>query len=81
LQADPSPLSRPEQELAGDDGTARAWKVPVGQEGRKVTHRGTVRGVAVSPDGVLLATASYDRTAKGMAVGSMSAGRRIGQMT
>ena len=42
--------------------TARLWDLATGEHLRTLTgHTGPVRGVAFSPDGRLLATASYDR--------------------
>jgi WD40 repeat protein len=39
------------------------WDWASGQERARLTHKKSVRGVAFSPDGRLLATASYDDSA------------------
>src|SRR5205823_3879909 len=49
---------------AGDDGRAQVISVPDGREVTGVVHGNTVRAVAFSPDGKLLATAGVDGTAR-----------------
>ena len=47
----------------GEDNTARFRDTVTGKAG-SVQHRGSVDSVAISPDGTLLLTGSYDHTAK-----------------
>ena len=47
--------------LAAHSGTVRLWRLALGAEVYIITrHSGQVRGVAFSPDGALLASASED---------------------
>jgi WD40 repeat protein len=50
---------------ASSDGAAKLWDLGSGKELIAITgHGGPLFGVAISPDGTLLATAGYDNTAK-----------------
>ncbi|HEX7836443.1 MAG TPA: hypothetical protein VF469_03220, partial [Kofleriaceae bacterium] len=61
---------------ASDDQTARVWDAATGKPlGVPLTHQGSVRSAAFSPDGTRVVTASLDKTAR---VWDAATGRPLG---
>ncbi|MGH8588268.1 MAG: WD40 repeat domain-containing protein, partial [Gammaproteobacteria bacterium] len=61
----------------GQDGTARLWDIQGGKEVGRVELGGAVQGVALSPDGQRLATASHDKTVR---VWQVAGGKQLFEM-
>jgi WD40 repeat protein len=67
--------------VTGAIGSPVVWDTASGKVRHVLDTRGTISGVAVSPDGGLIATANCDQTSRGVTVWDATSGERVRALT